>query len=278
MKRTISAIALALALALVSACAHMQGSGTGATVTSPSPAIDRILEQKQLRVGTAASMPPLNMTTKEGDIIGFEMDLARYIAGGLEVDLVPVAMPFTELLPALQAGKVDMILSGMTITPSRNAKVAYVGPYFISGKSILTKKATLGSTTQASELNHPGRTLAALAGSTSQLFVEKLLPRAKLVTTKDYAEAVDLVLQDKVDAMVADYPICMVSVLRYPEHELATLTEPLTYEPLGVGLPPNDPLLVNLVQNLFFRLNGSGEMEKLKNRWFKDDFWLKKLP
>ena len=50
-----------------------------------------------------------------------------------------LALGFGVLLPALQAGKVDMVLSGMTITPDRNLKVAFVGPYFISGKAILTK-------------------------------------------------------------------------------------------------------------------------------------------
>jgi polar amino acid transport system substrate-binding protein len=275
MKRFRLSVFLVVTMALLGACAHMT---EGAPKKSASPAIDRILQRGELVVGTAASMPPLNMTTKDGDIVGFEIDIARYMAGGMGVKLRLASMPFAELLPALQTGQVDAILSGMTITPSRNLKVAFVGPYFLSGKSILTKAETIASATNAADINNPNVTLAALSGSTSQHFVEKLIPRAKLVTTKDYDEAVDLVLRDKVDAMVADYPICLVSVVRYPDADLVTLKEPLTYEPLGVALPPNDPLLVNWVENLLVRLQGSGELEKLKKPWFKGGAWLKKLP
>ena len=91
--------------------------------------LDRIVAKKELVVGTAASMPPLNMTMKDGQIAGMEIDLARLIAGALDVKLTLKQMNFNDLLPALQAGQVDMVLSGMTITPARNLKVAFVGPY-----------------------------------------------------------------------------------------------------------------------------------------------------
>jgi polar amino acid transport system substrate-binding protein len=93
-----------------------------------APVLDRIVAKKELVVGTAASMPPLNMTMKDGQIAGMEIDLARLISGALDVKLTLKQMPFNDLLPALQAGQVDMILSGMTITPARNLKVAFVGP------------------------------------------------------------------------------------------------------------------------------------------------------
>ena len=77
--------------------------------------------------------------------------------------------------------------------------------------------------------------LVALKGSTSQAFVEKIIPDATLITAKDYDEAVDMVLQDKVHAMVADYPICVVSVFRHPDKGLLSIVTTLTYEPIGVG-------------------------------------------
>jgi polar amino acid transport system substrate-binding protein len=141
-------------------------------------------------------------------------------------------MPFSELLPALEAGKVDMILSGVTITPERNLKVAFVGPYFISGQAFLTKSETIARVKDASDIDSPDTTLAAVKGTTSQILVEEELPKAKLVTTKDYEEAVDLVIQDKVDALVADYPICLIYPLRRPDEGLVAVIAPLTYEQL----------------------------------------------
>jgi len=73
-----------------------------------------------------------------------------------------------------------MILSAMTITPARNLKVAFVGPYFVSGKSILMKQINVGSMMEASQINSPDKVLVALKGSTSQLFAEKVFPGPNL--------------------------------------------------------------------------------------------------
>jgi polar amino acid transport system substrate-binding protein len=242
-----------------------------------SPVLDRIQAKKELVVGTAANMPPLNMTTKEGQIIGMEVDIARFFAAGMDAKLTLKALNFNDLLPALEAGQVDMILSGMTITPDRNLKVAFVGPYFASGKSILTKAAIIDSMNESSKINNPDKVLVTLKGSTSQRFVEKLFPKAKLVLADDYDQAVAMVREDKAQAMVADFPICQVSVYRYPEAGLTTLKNPISYEPIGIALPANDPLLVNWVQNFLNTLEKSGEMEILAQRWFKDPSWVKNL-
>jgi polar amino acid transport system substrate-binding protein len=243
-----------------------------------SPVLDRIMAKKELIVGTAASMPPLNMTTKDGQIIGMEIDLARLFAGGMEVKLTLKPMHFNDLLPALEKGQVDMVLSGMTMTPQRNLKVAFVGPYFASGKSVLTKGKNVGSVDELSKMNDPDKILVALKASTSQMFVEKLMPKARLVLTEDYDQAVTMVRNDKAVAMVADYPICMVSVHRYPDAGLVTLAKPISYEPIGVALPANDPLLVNWVQNVLHFIEKDGELEILMLRWFKDTSWMSRLP
>jgi len=246
--------------------------------TKVSAVLDRIQVKKELVVGTAASMPPLNMTTKDGQIIGMEMDLARLFASSIGAKLTLKAMPFNDLLSAIEKGQVDMVLSGMTMTPQRNLKVAFVGPYFASGKSILTKAVNVESVDELSKLNQPDKVLVALKGSTSQLFVERLLPKANLVLATDYDQAVAMVRDDKAKAMVADYPICMVSVYRYPAAGLTTLNKPLSYEPIGVALPAGDPLLVNWVQNLLNFIEKTGELDVLIQRWFKDTSWVSKLP
>jgi polar amino acid transport system substrate-binding protein len=267
-------ISLVLALSLVSAFSNTAAKSVNAPV---APVLDRILKKGELVVGTAGSMPPLNMTTKEGEIIGLEAELAGAIAGSMGVKLRFEAMPFSELLGALEAGKIDMILSGMTMTPGRNLKVAFVGPYYISGKAFLTKNKKIASAQHTSEIDSPDNTLVALKGSTSQNFIEGLLPKAKLVTAKDYDEAVKMVLEDKATAMVADYPICVVSVFRYPDKGLASVITPFTYEPIGIALPPNDPLLVNWMQNFLNTLEDSGELKKLQDNWLKPGPWVEKL-
>ncbi len=258
-------------------CAQMN-SDTANTSASASPVIDRILQRGRLVVGMAGNMPPLNMTTKEGDLIGYEVDLAQAMAEAMGVKAKMEVMPFAELISALQKGKVDLILSNMTITPGRNLKVAFVGPYFTSGKAFLTKSKTIALADETTDLDAKNTKLVALKGSTSQAFIEKVLPGATLITAKDYDEAVNMVLQDKVHAMVADYPICVVSVFRYPNKGLLSVVTTLTYEPIGVGVPAGDPLLVNWVENFMGIAEKTGLLEELKGKWLLNADWLHKLP
>ena len=263
-----------LALVFITGCAQMQ---QGSSTTSASPVLDRIQKRGELIVGTMGNMPPLNMTSKDGEIFGLEPDLARLLAKAMNVKVKFVTKPFSELLPALQTGEVDMVISGMTITPERNRKVAFIGPYFISGKAFLTKIKTIALADEAEDANNPKTKIVTLRDSTSQAFAEAFLDKTTLFTTGNYDEAVDMVLQDKVDAMIADYPICVVSVFRYPEAGLLSVVTQLTYEPLGIAIPANDPLMMNWTRNTLNNIEGSGILDELKLKWFARGNWLNKL-
>ena len=247
------------------------------SVVSAGPALDRVLKRGQLIVGMTGSQPPLNATTKEGQIIGLDADIAKLIALNMGVKAEFKTMTFPELLPALQAGKVDMVLSGMTMTLSRNLKVAFVGPYYISGKGILTKAKTIGALQKAEGLNKPEFKIAALNGSTSQKFAEKTAPKAALVTTKSYDEAVEMLFQDKIDALIADYPFCAFTAFRYEDKGLIAGQSKLTFEPLGIAVS-EDVLLINWLQNFMMALEGSGQLKIMNQRWLKDGSWIKELP
>lgn len=274
MKKSMVFITGLLVLALVTGCA---GMNAGTAPARTSPVMDRIIQNGELVVGTAGSMPPLNMTTKDGQVVGIEPDIARHIAGAMGVKLRIETMPFAELLPALKAGKVDMVLSNMTITPKRNLSAAFVGPYYVSGKAFLTKLETIALAREAADVNSPETTLAVLKGSTSQYFAEEVIPDATLIATDDYDGAVELVRNGKAHAMIADYPICLVSVYRYPDDGLLTVVTPLTYEPIGIAVPTNDPLLVNWLENFLNTLDVSGTLESITDYWLGDASWLQDL-
>jgi polar amino acid transport system substrate-binding protein len=121
-------------------------------------------------------------------------------------------------------------------------------------------------------------TLVALADSTSQKFVETLMPKAKLVKVNAYDEGVNMILEDKATAMVADFPICALSAMRFADQGLVTLTEPLTIEPIGIAISPGDSLMVNMVQNYLVALEAVGVLDELEAKWFKDGGWLIHLP
>ena len=239
--------------------------------------MDRILKKGQLVVGTTASQPPMIATSKTGQIIGFDADIARSIADAMGVELKFKTMPFAQLLPALEKGQVDMILSGVTMKSDRNLKVAFVGPYFISGKGILTKEKNIAALQEAAGLDRAQFAVAALKNSTSQSFVEKAAPKAKLITTASYDEAIDMLLADKVDALVADFPFCALSAFRYADKGLMAGQSKLTFEPLGIAVP-EDTLLINWLQNHMLMLEGSGVLKRIAGFWLGDPSWIKELP
>ena len=255
-----------------------------ASVTAPdataqdSPALDRIVETSTLRVGMSGSQPPFNMKARDGAPMGLEVDLAKALAAMMKVEAQIVEKPFADLIPALERGEVDIVLSGMSITAERSAAVSFVGPYVMSGKSILTKSATLAAIQDAGDLNESDIRLVALANSTSETFVRTNLPAAQLTTVASYDEAIEMLRADQTGALIADMPICMLTVMRYPTEGFTTLDQPLTLEPIGIAVPANDPQLENLVRNYVAALEGTGILEALRKAWFENSSWVAALP
>ena len=134
MKRTFICLAIAL-VALLGAPADIQAADN-------SPVLSRIVESGTFKVGMSGTQPPFTVVSKSGSLIGYEVDLANLLANAMGVKAEFVQKPFGELLSALEKGEIDAIMSGMTMTPKRNLQAAFVGPYIVSGKSILTTSAT----------------------------------------------------------------------------------------------------------------------------------------
>ena len=236
-----------------------------------------IVNKGEFRVGMTGNQPPFSMKTKTGELIGFEVDLAKVLAEGMNVKLKLVEIPFPELMAALENGTVDAVMSGMTITPERNLRAIFAGPYLVSGKSILTKSSVLARIKETDEVNDKKYKITCLKGSTSEKFVQLLMPETELITVDNYDTGVNMVLNDEVDAMVADAPICIVSLLRHQNKGLVTLSRPLTVEPIGIALPPNDPQLHNLIDNYLASLELSGALQLLEQIWFENGQWLNSI-
>ena len=210
--------------------------------------------------------------------MGLEVDLANALAAAMNVELQIVQKPFADLIPALENGEVDLVLSGMTITAERSRSVSFVGPYVMSGKSILTESANLAAVEAAGELNESDIRLVTLRNSTSESFVRANLPEAQLTTVESYDEAIEMLRADQTGALVADVPICLLTVMRYPNEGFATLNQPLTLEPIGIAVPVTDPQLLNLVRNYVTALEGTGILEALRVRWLENSAWVAALP
>jgi polar amino acid transport system substrate-binding protein len=254
-----------LALLLVSVASTAVQTAYSDTNTS---ALSRIKDKGMLVLGTSGNMPSMTQIRDDGKVVGFDIDLARFIASGMDVKLDIKTMPFDELLPALEKGDVDMVISNVTINPERNMSVAFVGPYMTSGKCIITKREGLARAEEATDLNTPATRLAALKGSTSAEFVKILLPEAKLKLVDNFDAALAMINDDKVGGLMTDYPVCLSTLKENPDAGYVTVFSLLSYEPIGIALPGNDSLFINWTENFLKRADGVGLLEELSMRWF----------
>jgi ABC-type amino acid transport substrate-binding protein len=218
------------------------------------------------------------MTTREGGLMGFDVDLAQALAMAMQVKLDIKTIPFGDLMKALAEEKIDMVISNMSITPERTQSVSFVGPYMLSGMSILTRDSVLTKITSAEEFNRENLKLLALSNSTHANFVKTVAPDATLIEFGSYDEGVAMLIDGKADAMVADMTQCLLAVMRFPDSGLITLEKPLTVEPIGIAINKNDPQFLNLVDNYLTAYEKTGVLNQLRKKWFEDDAWVAALP
>ena len=239
--------------------------------------INSIIKSGEFRVGLTGNQPPYNMKNRTGELMGYEIDIASAIANGMGVKLSIKEMPFSDLLPALKAGEIDAVMSGMTVTALRSADVLFAGPYAVSGKSILAKSSNIDKLKGAEAANNADYRISCLKGSTSEAFARSSMPKAQIMAVADYEEGINMVLNDEADAMVADYPICVITVMRNEGKDLVTLDAPLNIEPIGMALPAGDVHFHNLVENYIRALELSGAIKILNDKWLQDGSWLVNL-
>jgi polar amino acid transport system substrate-binding protein len=148
----------------------------------------------------------------------------------------------------------------------------------MAGKSILTRSDVLAASKDTGAINSKDITLAALENSTSQQFVEKVMPNSKLVKVKNYDDAVKMLLDGKIDALVADMPICVLTILRNPDAGLSTLAQPFTVEPIGIAMSSSDQQMLNLVENYLQAMEKMGALDRMRKKWLQDSSWIAALP
>lgn len=247
-------------------------------VNADGAVLDRVVETGVLRVAMSVDQPPFNMRNRAKTIIGFDVDLAKALANAMQVKLEIIERPFAGLLPAVTGGEADIAISGITITPERTRSVSFVGPYTLSGKSMLTTARIKKVATSGADFNDPEIRIVALRDSTSESFVRRQLPKADLHTIPNYNEGIQMLLTGQVDAMVADIPILQLSMLRYPDASLAMIEPQLSVEPLGLAIAQGDAQFENLLRNYLHAFEQSGLLPRLRDRWFKDNNWIATLP
>ena len=248
--------ALVLMMTLVMALMMVAGCG-GEKKKAEAP--------KVLRVGTEPTFAPFEFQ-KEGskEFDGFDMDLIRAIGKQLNMKVEILNMGFDALIPALNAGNIDVAAAGMSITPDRQKAVDMSDPYYVSGLVVVVNKDN-EAVKSVNDLNNKG--IAVQIGTTGAEKAAKV-PGAKVKNFNTNAE-VFLELKNKgVEAVIIDKPVAEYFLATGGGKDYAKIVgDTMEAESYGMSLKKNSPL-TKQINKALLDLKKNGEYDKLYTKWF----------
>ena len=239
--------------------------------------LNDIIKRGELRVGFEAGYLPFEMADKQGNFIGFDIDMAKEMAKAMGVKFVPVNTAWDGIIPALVTKKFDIIISGMTITQERNLKINFADPYIIVGQTILLNKKHEGVVKSYKDLNDPKYTVTSKLGTTGEQAIKRMIPRANYKSFEVESEAALEVLTGKADATIYDLPFCATFMAQQGKGNLIFLDEPFTYEPLAWAVRKGDPDFLNWLDNFLRQIKNDGRYDRIYNKWIKSTEWIKDI-
>ena len=239
--------------------------------------IQAIVKRGKLLVGLSTFVP-WAMRDKNGELIGFEIDVAKQIAKdmGVEIDLVPTA--FDGIIPALIAGKFDLIATGLSITPKRNLTINFSHPYAHSGATLLANKKLAGDFKTLEDFNKPEVTLAARRGSTGELMVRRLFPKATLRLFDDEQLANQEVINGNAHGASAQPPRPYLLQAKYPDVVFVPFDRLLSSNADAFGIRKGDLDTLNFLDSWTEYHTADRWLEDRHDYWFRSAAWTELIP
>jgi polar amino acid transport system substrate-binding protein len=233
-------------------------------------AIEQIAKRGVIKVGMDVFVP-WAMKDKKGELIGFEIDMAKKLAKDMGVKIEFVPTKWSGIIPALITGKFDVLIGGMTITTQRNLKINFTRPYYYTEQGLMAhKKKAAGF--KVSDFNSPDITIAARLGSTAAVAAKQQFPKAKLRLFDDEPAAVQELRNGNVHAMVSAQPLPSSTAIEYPD-TIMVYDEVMMLEAIGIGVRKGDSDTLNLINNWIEINRNNGWIQGKYAYWFKSQDW-----
>lgn len=236
--------------------------------TIPAPA--KLKEAGKLTIGTDASYPPQEYVDAAGKPVGFDMDIAAEIASRLGLELNVVNFKFDAILPALNSGQFDAVISAMSITDDR-AKVVDFVRYFEAGQAVLVAKGNPKGIKTLDDLS--GKTAVAEAGTVEEATLNTLNTKLKAagkpeVTILIYptdTDAVDQLRVGRADATLHDSPVAAYYATLNPAFEVAIAN--FDSGPEGIAVAKTNPEMTAVISQVIKAMTDDGTMAAILNKW-----------
>lgn len=224
--------------------------------------------QQALRVGAAPNYPPL-VFSEGGEIRGMEAELAELLSQRLGRSIAWVELPFVELIPALEAGRIDLIMSGMSVTEARRRRVAFAEPYLEVGQMALIREEDEAKLAEPDAMRAPGARVGFEEDTTGAKFARRELGSAQLVAFASIDEGVSSLRARRIDFFIHDAPTIwrIVGGVASDEQELTGLYRPLTREYLAWAVRPQDAEMLAALNAAVADWRENGTLDLVEYRW-----------
>lgn len=219
-----------------------------------------------LRVGITPNYPPLIF--KQGEnITGIEADLARRLGEALNRPVQFVTLDWDKQIPALMSGKIDIIMSGMSITERREVRINFSEPYLKSGLIAAFRADSAGKFDSVDKILKSYANVGVVEGTTGDAFVKKNMPQATQVFhVMNARDGADELIRRRIDLFIHDAPSIIWTVSEH-EADLTALWEPLTKEDFGWGISKDNEELLSTVNDLLASWKADGTLDAVMSRW-----------
>lgn len=219
-----------------------------------------------LRVGMTPNYPPL--AYRQGDLLtGLEADFARALGERLGRPVKFVELDWERLIPALEAGRIDIIMSGMSMTDMRRLRVAFTEPYLRVGQMILVRVEDLERYRYPQVIQTSRARIGVEKATTGDLFVQRRCPRAQRVPFASADEAAWALRRGRIDVLLHDAPTVWRLAARYETDGLIGRFTPLTEEYLSWAVARTNPGLHEQVDAVLQDWKATGELDRVLERW-----------
>jgi glutamate transport system substrate-binding protein len=226
---------------------------------------ESISAKDRLVVGVRVDLPGLSERLPNGAFRGYDIDVARYLAGrlGVEVEFVPVVAGTRE--STVLSGKADLIIATFSITQERKTRVSFAGPYLISHQDILVRT---GDQRIRSVRDLKGRTICAVDGSVSpQNVISGAQVDAKTVPAKRFSECLDMLRDGTLDAISTD-DVILAAAISQDKRGFKLVNAPFTEQRSGVAIRKGDVEGCEALNRAITDMYQDGTAKLLLTKWF----------
>jgi polar amino acid transport system substrate-binding protein len=219
-----------------------------------------------LRVGVSPDSPPMSYH-ESGHLSGIDIAAAESIGKLLKRDVKFVEKKTEDLIPALQAGEIDVIMSGMPVTSEYSEKISFTDSYLSGGQMAIIRFNDAGRFGFKGALFRPGTRIAVEKNSRGEKFSQQRLQNAKLSICNSAAEALQKLKASEVDFVVHDAPTTWALANNKDTQDLMGLNTPLTEENLAWAVAKNNTELLQAINEQLTYMQKSGMMKAIISKW-----------